>query len=151
MDKDKPDFARFLPVNDKARNAVYSLERFKVILGHIDYGCNFVGGKCVFRREHPKSTFGRGVRCCCIGCADSCGHYSGPYDLLSKKAVAFLTRRFSKTKGFWRSGVGCIVPRKWRSATCVSYNCCGNDPQKRGDLSGINSTISALTRNVSNW
>ncbi|NIU84559.1 MAG: hypothetical protein GWN31_12000 [Candidatus Thorarchaeota archaeon] len=59
--------------------------------------------------------------CCCGGCAGSVGHADTfPKDVRYLEEMASY---FNTETGYWRKGKGCILPRKYRSRTCLSYHC----------------------------
>lgn len=59
--------------------------------------------------------------CCCGGCAGSVGHADTfPKDTRYLEEMASY---FNAETGYWRKGKGCILPRKYRSVTCLLYNC----------------------------
>jgi hypothetical protein len=87
----------------------------------IKYGCYFDGNSC-------KS----GVRdemCCCSNCGFYFGHFherffgcSAHIDYIEEELFYYINK-YQIKHGFWRKGVGCILPRKRRSITCLTHNC----------------------------
>lgn len=90
------------------------LEFLKDSTKFVDYGCNFnVKGDC---KKYKSIT-----KCCCSNCKFHIGYlYMLKNNLESLKKIAHL---YNKTTGFWRKEKGCILPRKYRSQTCVCYHC----------------------------
>lgn len=79
-------------------------------------------------------------RCCCLGCRSSNGYFYEYKSLVSDTPVAkgyveYLKETYGfdntsrdkkygpKSRGFWRSRGGCVLPRGLRSYTCLSYDC----------------------------
>lgn len=91
----------------------------------IDYGCGFdEQGRCkMMRKFDPKTmddrTFGLGKMACCVHCNIAGGYL----DSIPADAVTTVKKAWSDETGFWREGIGCTLPRKWRSDTCLGYNC----------------------------
>lgn len=114
----------------------------------MDFGCNFEHGTC---RQHKTKVAGEDNPCCCNGCNSAMGHFKSiPQSHIRELARNFKSEevtvkgRYSnglgvmelKDKkfrpGFWRPGKGCVLPREYRSVTCVTYHCGGslvNNPQ----------------------
>ena len=91
---------------------------------NIDYGCSFDhNGICIEERDNtkifvnyiPKAT------CCCINCYTNLGYIKRIQD--SQRVIKLISSKFKKNVGFWRKGKGCILPRKYRSVTCLGYRC----------------------------
>jgi hypothetical protein len=90
-------------------------ERIAAATATFDYDCRFnAEGGC---KSYPKPV--KNPRLCCQGCYDSVGYLS----TIPAAAVAPLAALFDNKLGFWRPGVGCTMPRKWRSVTCLRYQC----------------------------
>ncbi len=87
------------------------LESLKMLTELIDFGCGFDGVEGCRK--------GAGEKCCCSSCKPSFGHFR----IFRQSNVAKLAWHFNKETGFWRKGRGCILPRKLRSITCVTYHC----------------------------
>ena len=97
-------------------------EAIREFTQHINYGCDFKDGKC---KSYKDSTYDDAPRCCCHGCA-SCSAYiyqHKDYNKFSPEAKEMFLKLFDEQLGFWREGKGCILPRKYRSLTCLSHNC----------------------------
>lgn len=91
------------------------LESLKMLTESIDFGCNFnKKGGC-------RNTDNE--RCCCTSCKSSHGHFR----IIRQSDVPRLARHFDERTGFWRKDKGCILPRKLRSITCITYNCCKSE------------------------
>jgi len=96
-------------------------EPLKELTGEFDWPCHFdCNGQCQgANRYGPTATRG-----CCFHCAENGGYLDYTYE----EAVPALQKHWSVTTGFWRKGKGCVLPRKYRSDTCVSYICGDADP-----------------------
>src|ERR1700730_4162842 len=90
----------------------------------IDFGCEFNGNTCRAMRETYRG-------CCC----QSCNSRHGYLEKIKPSAFNEFLSLFDRVWGFWRPGVGCILPRKWQSPTSVFYACllCMEE-QERHDL-----------------
>jgi len=108
---------------------------------HVDYDCGFGStGRCKNYLETPAEQL---TMCCCNSCFDSMGYVDylptgdggWPYDQkdnlkdlkvyarhFSEKAVKF-SYGYTIKIGYWRPGKGCILPRSYRSNTCLGYTC----------------------------
>lgn len=99
------------------------------LLDHIDFGCNFnENGVCSSNRKHieileeefnqevniKKYNFDKGR---CSSCAEVKGYLEK--DFYKVKDL------FDKKSGFWRDGIGCILPREDRSIPCSFFYCQG--------------------------
>jgi len=100
----------------------------------IDFGCKFKDGKCI----------GSGVEmCCCSGCRGSTGFFRTTffYDYSRKDRIEdemlYYAKKFNLKTGFWRKDKGCILPRRKRSATCLTYNCSDRLTDEEGLLLNI--------------
>lgn len=101
------------------------LESLKILTELIDCGCSFDVEGC---RK------GAGEKCCCSSCKSAFGHFH----IIRQSNVAKLAWHFNEKTGFWRKGRGCILPRKLRSITCVTYHCSQDEK--------IDKTLHALSR-----
>jgi hypothetical protein len=79
---------------------------------NIDFGCDFKGNTCRAMRENYRG-------CCC----QSCNSRHGYLETINPSALDEILPLFDRVWGFWRPGVGCILPRKWQSPTCLFYAC----------------------------
>lgn len=94
----------------------------------IDFNCQFdkYAPGC---RGHESS---KGA-CCCGGCFSSMGFLSvlpNDYTILTAIAKIFVEPEAIGTTtatGFWKKGVGCRLPRRYRSLTCLRHYC--GDPK----------------------
>jgi hypothetical protein len=97
---------------------------------YVDYDCQFdEAGICKGKRRYINARFpqqGRTLltRCCCIGCGRGGGYLRNiPNDFETIKTMARLFDNGRWKRGFWRAGKGCILPRKYRSVTCLDMHC----------------------------
>lgn len=96
--------------------------------GTVDFGCGFdCNGKCASTREERGSDWTNETeRACCKSCAGEVGYLRR----LPREAIATVRALFDSDTGFWRPN-GCILPRKWRSYTCLRYRChCAEENDK---------------------
>lgn len=97
----------------------YDAQNIKKATSAIQYDCQFKDGKCKNSYWNNQSP-----RCCCLHCAKYQGYLGedniNTLPLNSDKEIIPL---FDEKLGFWREGVGCTLPRKYRSYVCLSYNC----------------------------
>jgi hypothetical protein len=93
-------------------------EKIAESTGEIDFDCRFKDGKC-------KIASSNNSRCCCRNCLYYHGYIISGF--LTKKEIEDISKLFDGIEnGFWRENIGCILPRKYRSATCLCYNCSNN-------------------------
>jgi hypothetical protein len=89
----------------------------------IDYGCDFRDGQCKAQRstkaQQDIESWCCGPMGCCIRCASAVGYL----DALPAYALKAVARLWSTKTGFWRKSKGCVLPRKWRSHTCLGFTC----------------------------
>jgi len=78
----------------------------------IDFGCDFKGNTCRAMRENNRG-------CCC----QSCNSRHGYLQTIKPSAFNEVLSLFDRVWGFWRPGVGCILPRKWQSSVCLFFAC----------------------------
>lgn len=78
----------------------------------IDFGCDFKGNTCVAVREKYRG-------CCC----QSCNSRHGFLEKIKPSAFNEILSLYDRVLGFWRPGVGCVLPRRWLSPTCLFYAC----------------------------
>jgi hypothetical protein len=78
----------------------------------IDFGCDFDGDTCRAMRENRRG-------CCC----QSCNSAHGYLETIKPSAFDEILSRFDRVWGFWRPGVGCILPKKWQSSVCLFFAC----------------------------
>jgi len=100
-----------------SNNAIESRQHYQEIAElteYIDYGCKIVPG--VDRCSHNEMI---SEGCCCRGCQNVIGYRI----TMSQNEIPILAKYFNKDTGYWREGIGCILPRKHRSITCLSHKC----------------------------
>ena len=106
----------------------------------LNFGCDFQDGLCRFERYLRKlhkdqvAIIGWRTGCCCEGCAIGLSIYryhQGPgwLKVLPSHAVSEVSRLYEPRWGFWRRGIGCILPWRWRSLTCLGKWCYQNEPE----------------------
>ena len=78
----------------------------------INFGCDFEGNTCIAMRKTYRG-------CCC----QSCNSKQGFLEKIKPSAFNEILSFYDRVWGFWRPGVGCILPRKWLSPTCLFYAC----------------------------
>jgi hypothetical protein len=78
----------------------------------VDFGCDFHGNTCRAMRENKRG-------CCCQACHSSHGYL----EAIKPSAFNEILSLFDRVWGFWRPGVGCILPRKWQSSVCLFFAC----------------------------
>lgn len=79
---------------------------------NIDFGCDFKGNTCRAMREKRRG-------CCC----QSCNSRRGYLEKINPTAFNEILSLFDRVWGFWRPEVGCVLPRKWQSPTCLFFAC----------------------------
>lgn len=103
-------------------------ERLANLTKKINYRCYFKDGECkrYKGKEYPKQ---KKAMCCCSNCKYDFGYLKKIYfnqysdeDYIEEELL-YYAKKFSINTGFWRDGIGCILPRNRRSATCLGYNC----------------------------
>ena len=109
------------------------LDEFIKMLEDLDYGCAF----------KQKTVSGRGGRhqiyvcrggdpnCgCCGGCIGSYGYHHG-YITPELEGLKILWNNLKQktpiTNGYWQMGVGCTLPRRYRSFVCTHCVCMGDN------------------------
>jgi len=109
-------------------------ERLAALTKYIDYGCDFTELGCKqYRFKNKKEKEEQNAKwkeqyegkpypslmCCCGGCRYSIG-YMRVFNVYS---IAKVARYYNDKTGFWREDKGCILPRKYRSYTCLNHSC----------------------------
>ena len=89
-------------------------QRIAELTNYIRYDCGIVSGKISCKGGKNIS---RG--CCCDRCAGTLGYRKS----ISQEEIPLLAEHFDGKTGYWRSGKGCILPRKHRSITCLTHRC----------------------------
>ncbi len=72
-----------------------------------------------------KSKIQRNVMCCCRSCCNTMGWIM----YMDKDIVPMMARYYNDKTGFWRPHKGCVLPRIYRSKTCIGFSC-GTDSVK---------------------
>ena len=81
---------------------------------HIDWGCSFTEKGCKISEE----------LCCCTSCFRDYGFLiSGANSQGRLDNLLEIEPLFQDKLGFWREGVGCILPREYRSIACLTHHC----------------------------
>jgi len=101
----------------------------------VDFGCNFdCKGGCSGTRVGEWVDRGeKGTRGCCRDCARSHGYL----DNLPPGAGSEVRALYDEDKGFWREGIGCILPPGYRSGICLTYTCYARNRRSREDQMGM--------------
>lgn len=99
--------------------------RITELTAHFKFPCDFKDGACYryreFRQKDRFESKERYNKCCCNACGRNIGYlYYLPNYLWDIRIIAGC---YNESAGFWRLGTGCILPRRYRSLTCVSYSC----------------------------
>ena len=92
---------------------------------YVDFGCDFDDSGVCKKYQGPgiHPDYDKGM-CCCSGCKRCGGFlYVLPADRYLQEEYA---RMYDDETGFWRKEKGCILPRRMRSSTCLTYNCTPN-------------------------
>ena len=110
----------------------YEYNRHAELTSMVDFKCNFDQDGVCRHYLHHKEVDWKGKKrtkksiealsvCCCGGCRDTVGYLKYlPNNINTLESIANL---FDERTGFWRLGVGCILPRKYRSHTCLFHRC----------------------------
>jgi hypothetical protein len=88
----------------------YEYKKLANLTKFIDYDCRFNGNMCKAER----------IDGCCKGCAYYVGHWHT--STICGEHLDALTKYYNAKTGFLRK-TGCILPRKYRSPTCLRYMC----------------------------
>ena len=132
-------------------------ERLAALTKYIDYGCKFTVLGCKRYRfkskkekdeatarwktdyngkPHPNSM------CCCGGCRYSVGYMN----VFNVDSIAKIARYYNDKTGFWREGKGCVLPRKYRSYTCLNHSCAGKSAVAKHLMEAMRMSESQLYR-----
>ena len=88
----------------------------------INYGCHFHNdGTCTHQRNRKDRGFSPNEMCWCQWCANDVGYLD--FIQNDPEVISIIARYFEAKVGFWRKDKGCILPRQYRSATCLGYRC----------------------------
>lgn len=111
-------------------------EELTELTKYIDYGCNFKNGACkIYYRP------GYQPECCCKFCFRNVGYLR---IIPNYCRLTELAPYFYKDVGFWKVGMGCQLPRKWRSSICLSHNCKSIDYSPISSIPKSKETMDAL-------
>ena len=127
-------------VSDTPKEGGTWLERESVAtqIGGMDFGCDFDDcGDCAGQRDIDGDWVGK-KRGCCTDCA----FYVGYIQTIPLEALEPLIDLFDPKVGYWTPG-GCSIPQKWRSYTCLTYDCksCGVEMAEEVNLMLLNLPI----------
>lgn len=122
-------------INGSNEKIVDKLKSVRRLLQHIDFGCNFVGNRCVGHMD------GDCVAACCSGCANTHGYMS----LVVYEDIGTYENLYDGILGFWRPNKGCMLPFALRSRTCLSYMC----PTIRNMNTNTSFEVSRLIKTIS--
>lgn len=81
----------------------------------VDYDCDFRDGVC-----RGLTMGGNG---CCFACAGAFGYWHKEGGAVDDDTLRAIAGSFDRRTGFFRKGVGCIIPREYRSPTCLYIHC----------------------------
>ena len=147
-----------------AKEFKLSMKNYMEILSsteNIDFECGFGlnGGYCLGHKKAP--TY------CCASCGYNKGWLNQPLRSFGKitkvfgtnKTAEFFNEHFDNEIGFWRKDKGCILPRKYRSMTCIFCNCLRDlgeeGKQRHTELSELRSKADLLLKKsviiISKW
>jgi hypothetical protein len=134
----------------------------------IDFGCDFDStGYCKKARKGQESRHNSEYTqnkiknsdssypfACCTSCAGQISHYYKTHTYAHQSREAYNTlvpykwkKQFSYFTGFWRFGKGCILPRAYRSITCLGC-ACGMTPKERQKLEIITTKMTNIYRKI---
>jgi hypothetical protein len=92
--------------------------RIAEFVGKTDFGCDFRNERCkVVRKRHDPEW--RTMKCCCADCAEMLGYL----ERIPPGTANTIAELFHPKTGFWRRGVGCVLPHEWRDPVCLRYAC----------------------------
>jgi hypothetical protein len=96
-------------------------EAIAKFLSKVKFNCDFKDNVCACQRVDGTNLATADVGCCCGRCAPCVGYLnlstSDPF------WIEHYQDKFNRHLGFYRKGIGCILPREFRSATCNRYMC----------------------------
>lgn len=93
---------------------------------NFDYDCRFKDGICK-NELWVSNTSNPNPMCCCKDCYSNMGYLSHHNPIMVVRYLKLFARLFKEDVGFWRSGKGCVLPRKVRSPICLAYRCLGKN------------------------
>lgn len=101
-------------------------QRLAELTRYINYNCNFsTTGVC---NPTGRERNGSNPRNCCSSCQTAIGYM---YRIPDPQDLAHIAPLFDEELGFWRIGTGCILPRRYRSPTCLCFHCGSLDVPER--------------------
>lgn len=103
---------------EEARVRGYDPETYRELAKrteNVDYDCDFKNGIC------RGKVLGRNG--CCMHCASTFGYWEKEDRGLDEETVKAMAEFYDSDKGFLRDGCGCILPREYRSPTCLYIFC----------------------------
>lgn len=93
------------------------------VLDNVNFDCQINSqGLCKRYQRHPNDG-----KNCCSRCAASGGYLKS----IKPGTANEYAQLWDDYNGFWQEGKGCVLPRKMRSYTCLTYNC-----HPKGDFGG---------------
>ena len=99
----------------KYESLVISHKRLKLLSKYLKYPCVFNDdGSCNGSFNDTNV-----APCCCKHCYHNIGYVS----FIFEKDITKYSRKFEQKVGFWREGVGCVLPRELRSIICLTFLC----------------------------
>lgn len=111
----------------------------------LNYGCDFVGELCSRDRNSLNKKDSQVNRSkCCSQCQAHMGHILQLPD--NEFHLFEIAHRFDEEYGFYRPKMGCILPRKYRSPTCLGL--CYYLQQDHNYLDTRGKTIIAAIKNI---
>jgi len=92
------------------------------LTSYLKFDCDFnEKGLCKARRDKVFRGNPKAPMCCCYNCRGCVGYIRNIPS--NTEIIKFYADSFSDETGFWRKGIGCNLPREYRSQICLSYNC----------------------------
>ncbi len=109
------------------RIALDNFRKIKEFFNYINFDCHIKkDGTGCKRYEKMVPTM-----CCCGCCHSSIGHFR----IMIDENLKYYARLYNRETGFWREKKGCILLRRMRSTTCLTYHC--NHHQKPNFSHGL--------------
>ena len=115
-----------------ARVRGYDLETYRELAKQtecLDYDCAFGGDFCRYAEI--------GERGCCAECGATFGHWRKEAGALDAATLKVMAEQYDPEDGFWRTGIGCLLPRALRSPTCL-YTICSDQKLSNEDKELLN-------------
>ena len=82
---------------------------------NVDYDCDFHDGTC--------KGLALGAPGCCMHCASAFGYWQKEGGVIDEDTLRKIAAFYDERTGFLQDGVGCIIPREFRSPTCLYIFC----------------------------